>query len=471
MHGIEEGRERPASHLTLRQRLTRGAAAQVFGHATRVVVQMGGVPLLIAAWGLHRYGDWLILYAVTQYVVWNDIGFVGAAMNEMIMAAGRGARQEALLVFQAVSAFVIASTVLVGIALIVIAPRVPVGSWLNLSTLGDQAAGWTIVMLGIDALLVVYGGLLYGGFASVGRYGEGAMWGYGVYLVEFGGLAAAVLVGGSPLVAAGAMLAVRTIGTTLNYLAMRRRVPWLRLGRPTQMRPVLRRLLNPALASGALPTAVMVNTQGLVLVLGLVAGSATVAVFSTLRTLSRGVNQLMASVFAIVTPEVSRAFAQQEHDLLRRIHRKACQATIWAALPIALGIAALGSPLMHVWTSGKVGTEGLLLYLFLVIAVVDSLWYTSLAMLYATNSHQRVALYYFVACLVNLPLGYLMYLAWGLDGVAVSILLVDGFMVIPVVRRGLAAASDNLRDWLGAIVRPPVSLAGLTALRASVLRW
>lgn len=456
--------------LTLRQRLTRGGQAQIAGHVVRVVVQVGTVGLLAGTWGLHRFGDWLVLTAATNYIVWNDIGFVGAANNEMIMAVARKQRSDALEVFQAVSAFLMVVLVLVAIAVPLAALAVPLADLLNLSTLGNTAARWIVVMLGSDAMLVVYGGLLYGGFASEGRYGEGGMWASAIFLAEFCGLAAVVIAGGSPPLAAGAMLAARFFSTVAMYLGMRRRVPWLRFGKPPAVRLILKRLFSPALASGAFPTALMVNVQGMVLLLGIVAGPASVAIFSSLRTMSRGVIQLMASVFSVTTPEISRAFAEDNHELLRKIHRRGCQATVWLSVPLIVVLAVFGGPIMHVWTSGRVGSEGLLLYCFLAIAAVDSLWYTSLGMLFATNRHQRIALYYFIGSLVNLPVAYVLYPIWGVNGVALSVLILEVSMLVPVLRQALPAAHDNLRSWVLFIARPPVSLAALYGLRARLAR-
>jgi O-antigen/teichoic acid export membrane protein len=464
----------PASSLSLRQRLLRGAQAQVAAHAVRVIIQVAGVSLLISSWGLDRYGDWLILAAIPNYIAFSDIGFVGAAMNEMIMAVGREDRTRAVEVFKAVSSALLGLFVIVAVAVPLVGLLVPVASLLNLGTLTNAAARWILVMLAADALLEVYAGLFYGGFAAEGRYGEGSLWMTGLLLAEFCGLAAAVVLGGGPALGAGAMLGVRAAGTVVMYLAMRHRVPWLRLGRPAAIRPVLRRLISPALASGAIPAALILNIQGMVVLVGVTLGPAAAAVFSTVRTLSRALNQLLASVFAVITPEISRAYARRDNELVRRLHRRGCQLAIWLALPPAIVLAAFGGPILKLWTSGKVDPSGLLLDIFLVGVVVDALWTTSLGVLYATNQHQRVAAYYFAGSLISVAVAYPLIEAWGLDGAALAVLLLELFMPFPVLRQALPVAHDNLRGLIAAIVRPPIAagsmLAALRALRAQVLR-
>lgn len=456
------------TQLTLRQRLVRGAQAQVAGHVVRVIIQVGGVSLLISVWGLRRYGDWLIVAAVPNYIAFSDIGFVGAAMNDMVMSVGRQDRDGALAVFKAVSAVLLAFFLFVAIAVPLVTAVVPVASALNLSTVTNHAARWILVMLALDALLEVYAGLFYGGFACEGRYGEGGLWMVGLLLAEFCGLATAVLAGGGLAAGAAAMLGVRAVGTVFMYLALRRRVPWLHLGRPTGARLVLRRLFSPALASGAIPAALIVNIQGLVLVIGLILGPAAVAVFSTVRTMTRALIQLLASVFAVITPEISRAYASGDHAFVHAIHRRGCQLAIWLALPPTIFLAVWGGQILNLWTGGRVGPDGLMLYLLLATVVIDSLWTTSLSVLYATNRHQRVAADYFAASLVSLPAAYALIEVWGLDGAALSVLLLELFMLVPVLRQGLPAAYDNLRDWSAAVIRPPIALSTLAALRAQL---
>jgi O-antigen/teichoic acid export membrane protein len=440
----------------------------VISHVARVASQIVSVSVLIAAWGLHRYGDWLLLSAVPTYLAFSDVGFTGAATNDMTMAAGRQDYEHARVVFQAVSTALLGILVVLAVSLPAIAVLVPLGKVLNLSTLGNGLAGWTFVALGFEALFTVYAGLLNGALASGGYYGDGAMLLALTMLAEFGALAAAALLGGNPAIGAAAMLGAQAAGTAVMYGWMRRRVPWLHMARPTGIRSVLRPLLSPALAAGAIPGAVAVNIQGMILLIGLVVGPASAAVFSTLRTLSRAVIQVVGSVAAVVTPEISRAFAAGDPQLLCKIHRRGCQIAVWMTLTMVIGIALLSGPVLNVWTSGKVGRSGLLLYLLLGTTVVGCTWYTSLAALYATNRHQRAAAYYTAGSLLSLPLAYGLMQAWGLDGAALSLMLLDVFMLFPVLHQSLPLVHDDLGGWLRAVLRPPVTLKALARLRTKL---
>jgi O-antigen/teichoic acid export membrane protein len=265
------------------------------------------------------------------------------------------------------------------------------------------------------------------------------------------------------------MLGARLIGTAVMYIGMRRHAPWLTFGKPTGSRRELRRLLGPALASGAFPLGFALNIQGMVLLVGIGAGPASAAIFSTLRTLSRSIIQLLSSISAVVAPEISKAYGEGNSELLRLIHRRAVQAALWTASAIVLVIALGGDRIMHAWTGGRVGTGGALLYLFLAMSAIDCLWYTSIQVLYATNRHQRVALDYVIACIVTVPLGYGLLRAWGLDGPAIALLGLELFMVAAVLPRALRAAHDTFRGLLAYAGHPPLYVfGGLAGMRASM---
>jgi O-antigen/teichoic acid export membrane protein len=450
-----------------RQRLIRAVQGQVASHVVRVIVQVGTVSALTAAWGLSLFGDWLILSAIPIYLTFSETGLFAAASNEMIMRVARGDRDGARSVFQATS--LAAGWVLLGIAVLVgtFTLLAPVTTVFNLSEMNETTASWTLVALGLSAWVSCYVSILYGGFASVGRQGEGSFGAAGILLIEFSAMAAVALAGGSPALAAFAMLGAQLICTTVMYRLMRLRAPWLHLGNPAGKRQTLRALASPTLASAAFPAGFALNVQGMVLLVGLVLGPASAAVFSILRTMSRVVIQLLASIFAVVSPELSRAFAQGDDDLVRRLNRQGSQAAIWLAAPVILFLAIFGGPILRIWTSGEVNPDSLLLYLFLAVAAVDTLWFTNLAVVFARNQHQRLAVYYIAASVVNFPVALLLLNVWGIDGGAASLVGVEIFMLVVVLREALPAAHDTLRGWISAIVRPPRSLANPSLLFTS----
>ena len=53
-------------HVT--RRILHGLGANAYGQLVVIVIQLAGVPILLRAWGMQLYGEWLILAAIATYL-------------------------------------------------------------------------------------------------------------------------------------------------------------------------------------------------------------------------------------------------------------------------------------------------------------------------------------------------------------------------------------------------------------------
>lgn len=444
----------PASRI--RERITKGIHAQVVNQGAIIVVQVGGVAAFVHFWGLSLYGEWLILFAIPSYLGMSDVGFTTAIGNEMVMLTGRRQRQHALKLFRS------AWSLLVGLALVLpalvmsAAALAPVASWLQLNAISEHSALLILLLFTLQVLLSLTGGLLYAGFACEGHYGAGTLAMALSTLLEFAGILTALVLDGGPPMAAAGMVVGRLVGVVGMRVSLKRLVPWLELQRKSYPLRDIRHLTGPALASAAFPLGNALNLQGMVLVVGAGLGPASVAIFSTVRTLTRFGMQLLRVIWSVTAPEISAAFGAGNAALLKLLHRRSCQISAWVAAAFVLGFTFLGGPIVDTWTGGMVPVDRKLLYILLTVVFVNALWYMSLAVLYATNRHQRVALDYAAGSLLALPLAYVLLSPLGLPGAALSLLALELFMAAAVLRRTLPSAGDHLSSFLSVVWSPPL---------------
>ena len=64
-------------HVT--RRILHGLGANAYGQLVVIVIQLAGVPILLRAWGMQLYGEWLILAAIPTYLSMADLGFSQSA--------------------------------------------------------------------------------------------------------------------------------------------------------------------------------------------------------------------------------------------------------------------------------------------------------------------------------------------------------------------------------------------------------
>jgi O-antigen/teichoic acid export membrane protein len=450
---------------TLRSRLLKGTGAQAFSQVVQIFIRLSEVPLLLAFWGPQLYGEWLMLAAIPAYLAIGDGGFATAACRDMTMKSGAGDRQGALAVFQ--STWLLLLTVsLVAFALAYgFATLAPLHKWLGFSAISTADTRVVLLLLVTHVLIGFQGGLLNGGFWVSGNYPSGMALGALTQLLEFLGLAVAVFLGGGPAQAATGYVCGRAAGTGLMWLGQRRSSPWLNHGFKHATIRELKRLTAPAFASLAFPLGNALNIQGMRLVVGLALSPAAVAVFTPLRTLSRLAMQPRVIVNQLVQPEMALAYGAKDDGLFSRLFTKSCQLAFWGCILAALAVATGAHWLFPIWTKGKLFMHWPVFSMLLVGVVINSLWYTALMVLYATNRHTRVAVYYTsVYGAGAFVIGYLATKYSGLNGAALSLIVAESIMAVIVIRVALAMAHLKIRRWACSVIGPPFYMINTTFL-------
>jgi O-antigen/teichoic acid export membrane protein len=440
----------------LLSRLTKGLGAQGFSQAVQIFIRLAEVPLLLGFWGTRLYGEWLMLAAIPAYLAICDGGFAGAGSREMCMRSGAGDRTGALSLFQSIWLLLLLISLCVGLLAFVAVQAAPLQEWLGFKTMDPATVKQVIFLLVAYMLVGFQTGFVYGGFYCEGRYAMGMSLITTTQLMEFGGLALAVVLGGGPVEAAFGYLGGRIGGMLLMRLGLYRATPWLRFGWRVATLGEVKRLAAPAFASLAFPLGNALNIQGMRLVVGLVLGPPAVVVFSTLRTLTRLSMQPSAVINRLIEPEMASAYGRNQHDVFRRLFNRSCQVALWmsAASCIVLGVA--GERVLGIWTHGKVAMDWLLYTLLLLSAAANTIWYTALMAAYATNRHVRVAFVYSaVYGGAAFGLAYVLTKTTGLAGGGLALLLSEIVMAPYVLRKTLQMAGESWTSWLGLVATPP----------------
>jgi O-antigen/teichoic acid export membrane protein len=340
----------------------------------------------------------------------------------------------------------------------------PLEDWLGFSAINDIEVKIVLLLLVVHVLVGFQGGLLNGGFWVTGSYPSGMALQAITQLLEFGGLAAAVALGGGPVQAASGYLTGRVIGTGLMWIAQRRTSPWLRYGLGKASLSELRELATPAFASLAFPLGNALNIQGMRLIVGLTLGPSAVAVFTPLRTLSRFAMQPRAVINRLIEPELGLAYGSQDSSLFRRLFLRSCQIALWMSLAASFVVGLGARWIFPTWTGGNVTIHWPAYILLLAGVLANSIWYTALMVPYATNRHGRIAVSYaLIYGVAPFLLAYLGAKALGLTGVALALLLAETVMAVVVLRVSLRMVSMNISEWGKAVLRPPFGILSQAA--------
>jgi O-antigen/teichoic acid export membrane protein len=372
----------------------------------------------------------------------------------MTMLAATQDFEQALVVFQSVWVLTTVITSALGLLLLGVVWFLPLGTWLHMHVISAADARLIVLLLGLAVLLGMQETLFQAAFRCVGKYPLGTMAKSMVVLVAFLSTMVGVAMHLSPVPVAILYVSVNAIGVLALWLLLRREVPWIRFGVRHARWAVIRRLTGPALSFMSFPLVNALNLQGVLVVIGYVLGPIAVVTFNTARTISRSAAQGMNLINNAIWPEMSSAFGAGAMDLARRLHRRACQISLFLCLTITLGAAVFGDWIWKVWTVGRVPTDPWLLNIMLLQMVVSAFWFTSSVVPMATNQHQRMARYMLTATCVSLALAWaLMHVpSLGLRGAAIALVLGDIVTAFYVLRESLHLLADSPGGFAGSML-------------------
>ena len=439
------------------KRLMKGAGAQALSQGVQIIIRLAEIPLFLGFWGAHRYGEWLIVAAIPSWISIADGGFATTTGRDMTMRVAAGDRDGALASFQ--SSWVLLLGIVVSLAFIfgglLFAPMVD--GWMPPTADGTLAVKLAIFLLLTHVLVGFQAGLIYGAYTSEGRYALGTTMAAATQLTEFVGMAIAVAAGGHIEHAAMGLLAGRCIGLTLNVYVLRRTAPWIHFGWKLASWSYIRKLAAPALSALAFPLGNALNIQGLRLLVGATLGAEAVAIFSTLRTLTRSALQPVSIITRLIEPELAMAFGSSDESMIRQLVRKGGQVAFWLSGGLCLFVLLLGPTILRIWTHGKIAMDWADFAILLSAAAVNGLWTVSLQVAYATNRTQKIALIYTgIYGLGSFAIAWLGIKLLGLPGAAVGLLSAELAMCFQVIPMSLRMTGDSWSDWVRAVLRPPL---------------
>ena len=409
-----------SSFKSIRHRILSGFGATALGPLVTVAIQLGPIPFLLHSWGAAKYGDWLLLSAVPNYLTLANLGLGDASGSDMTFRVASGDRTGALETFQ--SSFALVAAVSLAILLVAAATVwwIPWQNWLHLSSLSNSKAAAIIFTFGVFVITGQQCGVLESGYRCDGNFALGVS---SLTILRLLENALACLVGffsGNLLWMALTFLIVRAIGTLCYGFGLKRKSPWLRLGFEHVRAGVLRRLVKPALGFIALPLGYAISLQGTTIMIGSLLGPSAVAAFSTLRTLTRLNSQALNAVGWSAWPEFSSAFGAGNIPLARQLHRHAFQLGLALSALLVLILWQLGPFVYGLWTRNSINFDANCFHLLLLVTLADSLWFMSSVVPMSTNAHHRLAFAFVAISSFSLILCRALMPAFRLEGVGLG---------------------------------------------------
>jgi O-antigen/teichoic acid export membrane protein len=436
-----------------RSRVFRGVSSNMYVQLTQIFSQVALVPVMATYWGLTTYGVWLLLFSIPGYLALTDLGISRAATADMIGYVARNQHDEAVGTYRAARVLTLAAS---GTGLLLV---------ISLSfTLFYQDLNENYAIVGHDvavvlSLLALYGvitlqnGVTNAAYTASGAYALSGYIAGTMFAVET--LAAIIIVASGGGIAAVALsyVVIRSLGTGVFSLIARRVAPWLFTGHSVLWRDHVSQLVRPALALVFGSVAQAVSIQGTVAAVGFVAGAAMVPIFTTVRTLSRIAIQAIMIVNHAIMPSFSVAMATDDRDKTRELMTTSVLVTLICSTAVLVPAVLLGPWFIEFWTNGAVRPTSGILIAMAGAAFINTLWTPISNLIMAINLQERFAYAYLAASLAGILICFPLTSAFGATGAAISVLVVDLFMLLWIVPLARKLGVLNLRDLVHDIPR------------------
>ena len=417
-----------------------GSLARVLG----IVFKLVQVPLFLAYLNAEDYGRWLILYSLPSWMAYANQGFGTVASNEIPMAVAAGDLQQARRHYSTTMAFMLALTAGGLLLALVVAPLVPWHGFLDSVPARDGEIARGLLALVAAMLLSFLSELFYGRF----RAGQRAHT-YMLLSSLHGWIELLAIVVCFQYTTRFDVLGLGVLAATVVYLLLvgilsYRAFPALTFSRAAVSRADFRELFRKGFAFQAFPLGNALLFQGNLLVVQVILGPAAVALFGTVRTLVRVLNQALELISKSIWPELSHHFGRGDIAAMRRLHRLGLGLSVGLTVVGVAGMIVVGPYLYEFWVGQSLQLSRGLLALFLLPLPFNALWLTSSTVLMASNRHLGLARRYLIAT-AACTLGCLL-LTWlfGLGGAAVSPVIMDLLLIPYVLRHSLLLTEDGL---------------------------
>jgi len=434
--------------MSIKKRILSGAAVNFAGMVMSAAAQIVSVPVLTSAWGVEQYGTWLMITTVPAYLALSDLGFASASTSDMTMQIARGQRAQARTTFQSVWMLVNLVSAALLLITIVVAVALP---GLSNSTLWLSAYSSVLLLLVVYSALSLNARIALAGLRATENYAFGTMLNQLITLFEVSATLTIAGLGGSFFECAVGMVCMQIANVLIMFTALHYRVGWLQVGWSNASLSEVRRLWLPAVAAMAIPIALAVNLQGMVIVAGVFVSATAAATLASVRTVSRVAIQAVGAINRATMPELSAAGAKDDMHAFGKIVALNLASVALILVPGALLFGAIGDQVVEIWTRSKIHPAPSLVWLLAISMVAHGLWYYTSNLMLASNAHTKVTRLLTTVCLGAIAAAILAATYLGLLGIGLVLMLSEVACLIGVLRvafqSGLITA-NNLEEAL-----------------------
>ena len=405
-------------------RVSWGMGALSLGAIVNILSQVI-VPVALYVWGKFRFGEWLLLAGMIQFLKVTDLGVQTYVVNKLCASFANGDKSEFRRVLHSTLRVQLPlSCAVLGVVALATA-LLPTGRLLGLHTVGGGALFAVILLLSSELLLGVPMGVIAGVYRATGHLARSAILGaaqqFGILVLTVSLIAANC----SFVSVAGGQVAVALLTTGMIFYDLHRLHPWLDL-RPTHgsWQEGLK-MFGPGLFFFFIPLADYVSVQFTLLIIQKSLGGGEVSRLATHRMIVNFGVMVSSLLTTAVWPELTAMHALGKTQSLVRVHRTLAKLNLWLVGGLMLALLPLVSVLYPLWTARQLTLDFWTLGFLMVRLLLWTVWSAGSTVLYASNRHYQPSIALLLEALITGVLAIYLVPVLGMRGAALATLLAD----------------------------------------------
>lgn len=433
----------------MKSKLTKGiignGLAQIILKVIRILDQLLLVPFFLLAWGDAYYGEWLTISIIPAILGFTDFGIGAAAGNSFVLAYTGDNKQHAANIRKS-GILIISCSILLGAILTVIVLWVAKEFHLFDKTLISAKDAIVAVSFLMSAkLFSFFHQLIEGYFRGVRKAALGSF----IYAIH---PAANLLVGFCVLYAGCGVIGyalsqfIVTILFTIIFFVVGNKMIDLKGYRSQFIFADIKTIAIKGLGYMMNPIWQSVFFQGSTLVVRMILGPESVAVFNTARTACRSVSQILNIIAGSIFPELQYAYGKGNITTVHRLFRMAIFISIVIGVIGCLLLYFFGLDIYNIWTQNMLTLNNDIWLIFIIGVFFNAIWWTGIISYSVANKPYHFAVASTISSCLSILASYCFSMFWGLWGAVLGTTLFELIMIIYVLPDSCKLLGMKVKD-------------------------
>lgn len=407
--------------------------ANIVQKLVRIADQLLLVPFFLTSWGAAYYGEWLTLSIIPSVLAFSDLGFGSAVSNSFVLAYAAGDKQKAANL-RKTGFWIITGSVILGsiVTLLVLI----VGKEMDLfdkSLIDSRSAIIAVSLLMTSKLFGFYSQLVDGFFRGARKAAIGIFLGSGHSVINIL-VGLCVLYSGCGVVGFALSQFIVSVAYIFVYYIIGCKQIDLVGYKGKIYKTDIKAITSKGIGYMMSPIWQSIYFQGGTFVVRLVLGPESVAIFNTVRTVCRSVNQLFSIINGSIFPDLQYEYGRGNYAIVHRLFRIAVLLSIALGFIGTIFLAVFGRSVYGWWTNSILIVPQSVWLVFLIGVLLNAVWWTSVVTYRMTNQPYHFAIMSTISASLSVLASYLLSMKFGLLGAAIGTVVYDlimAFYVLP----------------------------------------